>query len=189
MGREGREGLFLALASTRSHLAPILDVVLAHLNDAFNPQCAECLDEYGHFCDTRPPGNVSSSSSSGGGGAHGGPISCTSQHGECPVPDGGWLGVCPTTCRTCPGWSIPGGGRTLWLVLTCFCTTGPLLVWVTLPFLRGEGELRNGCYGILSPRRCVPKREATPALTVFAVEKEKATDASSVSDEKLEGGV
>ena len=42
---------------------------------------------------------------------------------------------------------------------------------MTLPFLRGEAELRQGCYGICSPRRFVPKAVGTPTMKTIAVER------------------
>lgn len=164
----GREGLFLALASARSLLTPVLDVVLGHMNEELNPNCPACRDEYGHFCaDALAARNRSGASAALGG------LGCGTQHGSCPLPDGlgGWGGACPATCRGCPGWSIPGGGRTLWLALLCFSLSGPLLVWATLPFLRGDAELRQGCYGICSPRRFVPKAVGTPTMKTIAVER------------------
>ena len=32
---------------------------------------------------------------------------------------------------------------------------------------QGEGELREGCYGVCSVRRCLPERASTPKLTVI----------------------
>ena len=154
----GREGLFVALASARTHLTPLLDVLLGHLNQAYNPNCPACRDDYGHFCSLLVPvHNVSWGADAVADGAS----TCGTQHGACVLPtDSSTWGSaartgCPTTCHDCPGWSIPGNGRYLWLALTVFSLCGPLLVWLLLPFLRGEGELRRGCYGVVSAQRCV----------------------------------
>ena len=160
----GREGLFLALASTRAHLAPLLDLLVGHLNEALNPNCPQCRDAYGHFC-ARPRDEDD-------------PLaSCGTQHGECPVPGNAsrWPdadGACPSTCHGCPGWHLPGEGRYLWLALLALSLCAPLLVWAALPFLRGEGEMGRGCYGVCSWRRCClwwwpGTATATPNVRVF----------------------
>lgn len=76
----GREGLFLALASAREHLAPLLDIVMGYVNEEFNPNCLECRDAYGHFCALA---NATTTTT-----IDGGPIACSTQHGPCPAPSG-----------------------------------------------------------------------------------------------------
>jgi hypothetical protein len=165
----GREGVFLGLASARDHLTPILDVALGRLNAAFNPNCPECRDRHGHFCAVdlsvaaaagvpRAAGNSSAAALAYG-------LACGTQHGLCEAPAaalgpgqaGGWLpGGCPSTCRQCPGWTIPGGGTHLWMALLAFSLAGPLLTVLLLPFLRGEGTFEDGFYGVLNIReRCL----------------------------------
>jgi hypothetical protein len=154
----GREGLFLAIASVRTHLTPLLDVLLGHLNDKLNPNCPDCRDEFGHFCSLLNGTAVDANGSIA--------MTCATQHGPCPPPSGDWIdGTCPRTCKSCAGWNIPGQGRDLWLALLGLSLCGPLLVWLFLPFLRGEGELHDGCYGVCSVRRCLPDRVASPNMT------------------------
>ena len=143
----GREGLFFAVASTRDLLTPIMDVFLGLLNGALNPNCPTCQDAYGHFC-----GQPISNSTMNG---------CASQHGLCtPPPQDGWMPTasglnitCPLTCFSCPGYELPLEGRPLWFVILLVSMAGPFIVWVALPFLRGYGTLKGGCYGVLDWRR------------------------------------
>ena len=192
----GREGIFLALASSRDLLMPALDVLMGYINARYNPKCGACEDRYGHFCSIATAGGAGAGTAAAGvvvGSATAAAAvgSCATQHGVCPPPDGGWMRasgrdlplwgdsaavvsaaattttttfssssaahavVCPTTCHQCPGWSLPGGGRELWIVLLVFSLTGPLLAWAALPFLRDESAGRaDGCWGVCSPRRC-----------------------------------
>ena len=59
------------------------------------------------------------------------------------------------------GWS--GDAESMWLVVMLTSMLSPLLVWILLPFLRGEGTLRDGCFGIT---RCSRTRIAGICGTV-----------------------
>lgn len=183
----GREGIFLAIASTRDLITPVMDVVLGRLNEALNPNCPHCQDEYGHFCSLAAlhlanATASSSSSTSSSPAADAASVGCFSQHGLCTPPSpSGWLEaeagttaaasptlltsddgsvslpltiICPSSCRSCPSYALPGGGADLWLVLTLISGAGPFLVWVALPFLRGEGaSIYDWAYGVFRPSR------------------------------------
>ena len=78
---------------------------------------------------------------------------CASQGGVCPAPPGGWLvdpvtavTTCPRTCQVCPGWS--GDAATMWAVVLLTSLTSPILVWIGLPFLRGDRARDDDCFGI-----------------------------------------
>ena len=48
----------------------------------------------------------------------------------------------------------------MWLALLGFSLCAPVLVWAALPFVRGDGgALRDGCYGVVSTRRCARRTE------------------------------
>lgn len=144
---------------------------LGWLNERHNPNCngaLGCRDRYGHFCSepvtvffaegddgtaaTRETDGRASSSSSrlvnltaaGGDG-------CASEQGICDTPASGWAvaaggGVlCPSTCQDCIGWE--SDARALWTIVLLMSLVSPALVWLCLPFLRGE---RDGATGVLA---------------------------------------
>ena len=46
------------------------------------------------------------------------------------------LQSCPESCAACPGWT--GDGKTLWLIVLLTSLSSPIMVALTLKFLRGD---------------------------------------------------
>ena len=49
---------------------------------------------------------------------------------------------CPASCAACPGWA--GDGRTLWLIVLLTSLTSPVMVALSLKFLRGQEQDHAG---------------------------------------------
>lgn len=147
---EGREGVFLALLSLKSLFTAIPSTAFnGWLNAAFNPNCPSCRDmrDGGHFCSERAPFNLtahhkllSGSNSSG--------WACRAAGGEHHLCiggsfDPGLVGTtaaeldCPATCQQCPGWS--GDASTMWQIVLWTSVSSPLMVMLTLRWLRADG--------------------------------------------------
>ena len=134
-GRDGREGIFLALLSLKNLITTLPSTALnGWLNAAFQPNCPLCRDRTGHFCSDV--------------------VTVNSSYAACRASDGGQLCVgkdyspllhaasasalhCPDTCRTCPGWE--GHADVMWLIVLISSLTSPVLVMLTIRFLR-DGE-------------------------------------------------
>lgn len=53
---------------------------------------------------------------------------------------------CPTSCRECPDWTGSAElGRQLWIVVLLTSLSSPLLLYICLPFLRGDECKLGGC--------------------------------------------
>jgi len=122
----GREGVFLAFASAREALTPLLDVLYGYLAQAYVPNCRDlgCRDEYGHFCDA-PDKSLNT---------------CSSSRSLCEVVLQENL-ACPTSCQDCPGWS--SDPFMLWGIIAGSSIAGPVMVWLLLPFIRA-----GSCRGV-----------------------------------------
>ena len=135
---KGREGLFFALMSLKNLIiGPPSSAFNGWLNAEFNPNCPECRDKHGHFCDTLSPD---------GGGV------CQSQTPVTCVGDAFYNATvefkvlvmalekpCPSTCFECPGWTgTVEQGYMLWKIVFLTSLSSPVLVWLFLPFLRGD---------------------------------------------------
>ncbi len=133
----GMEGLFFAIGSARSILGPLGDVVMGAMNEKYNTNCLDCRDQFGHFCQ-----NLSNTNGS---------LQCVSVQESCglfPPAGGDTEPTCPTTCLECPTWE-PTDPSAFWFLLMLFSTLSPLSVWFFLPFLRGDRDRNDGCYGVL----------------------------------------
>jgi len=141
---DGREGVFLALLSLKSLVTTIPSTAFnGILNSAFVPNCPACRDHKGHFCSS--PAALGGGGEGAAGGAAGSAacasptMSCVG-HGFAPELSGADLAslVCPDSCQACPGWT--GDGQTLWFIVLVTSLTSPLMVVLTLRFLRGPDE-------------------------------------------------
>jgi len=148
---DGREGVFLALLSLKSLITTIPSTALnGYLNSAFVPNCPQCRDSHGHFC-AAPRALAPDEAAQGwlerglGPAAH---FACASEVEACVgtgfaeelsaanLTDLTGLRSCPESCAACPGWT--GDGRTLWLVVLLTSLSSPVMVALTLNFLRGR---------------------------------------------------
>ena len=148
---DGREGVFLALLSLKSLITTIPSTALnGYLNSAFVPNCPQCRDSHGHFC-AAPRALAPDEAAQGWLGrglepaAH---FACASEVEACVgtgfaeqlsaanLTDLTGLRSCPQSCAACPGWA--GDGRTLWLIVLLTSLSSPVMVTLTLNFLRGR---------------------------------------------------
>jgi len=122
----GREGVFLAFASAREALTPVLDVLYGYLAQSFVPNCRHlgCRDNYGHFCGLSGAERRSCSSFLDG-------PPCEVVPNETSVT---WIS-CPNSCQECPGWE--SDPVTLWAIVAGISAAGPVMAWILLPFLQG----------------------------------------------------
>lgn len=81
---------------------------------------------------------------------------CSSQNGICPPPADGWMPAdgadldrmlelmpevqCPQSCHQCPGWELKAEPEAEWFTVQAITLMSPVLFWVFLPFIRGEGS-------------------------------------------------
>mmetsp|Transcript_32414 Transcript_32414/g.73456 ORF Transcript_32414/g.73456 Transcript_32414/m.73456 type:complete len:225 (+) Transcript_32414:281-955(+) len=128
----GLEGLFFAIASARSIMGPLGDVIMGSLNEVYNPNCLDCRDQYGHFCEV------------------------LTEDGQCSTVQENCEGFtldanmkCPSTCLECPTY-VPTNPSTCWYLLTVIGIATPLCVWLLLPFLRGGYSRDESFYGTLT---------------------------------------
>jgi len=132
---EGREGAFLALLSMKNLITTIPSTALnGWMNDVFNPNCPACRDVHsGHFCSELAPLNATFD----GCRAPGSGQLCTDEPGHSMsmiAPHEAGL-HCPTHCHQCPGWQ--GDPRTMWMIVLVSSISSPVMVMLSLPFLRG----------------------------------------------------
>ena len=135
----GLEGLFFAVSSARSIMGPLTDVLMGKINSEYNPNCPDCRDQYGHFCD-----HISSEDD--------GSLQCISSQESCDIFLDNNQQSCPTTCLDCPSWQ-PTNPSTCWWLLMLASIATPLSIWAFLPFLRGNHNRDDHCYGLLSCSR------------------------------------
>ncbi|KAL1500034.1 hypothetical protein AB1Y20_012711 [Prymnesium parvum] len=135
---DGREGVFLALLSLKSLVTTIPSTTLnGYLNAVFNPNCPTCRDDVGHFCDEQIKLNATAYACRAGGY-----ITCVGlkYSPELISSDPASL-QCPSTCVQCPGWQ--DGAQTMWLTVFLFSVASPIMVQLSLPYLKsvdGKGQ-------------------------------------------------
>lgn len=141
---DGREGVFLALLSLKSLVTALPSTALnGWLNAAFQPNCPECRDPTGHFCWLPRALNESVAVCATGhskfdtaciGDGYGSEL-----HHRLGSGEGMFHGLnCPSTCVQCPGWE--GHADLMWLIVLLSSVTSPVLVHLSLKFLRGPGD-------------------------------------------------
>lgn len=125
----GQEAVFLTIVSFVPYLPRLLvGIVNGWINQTFLPNCRECRDKVGHFCDTHVEGSLLHAAR------------CVSQLGE--QCDGAHMerlaheGTCPATCEGCPSWKARP--RTMFAIVLAMALSSPVLITLTLPHLRGE---------------------------------------------------
>eukprot|EP00965_Chrysotila_dentata_P045722 1518592-Pleurochrysis_carterae.AAC.3 len=136
---DGREGIFMAMLSLKSLITTVPSTAFnGWLNSAFNPNCESCRDAAGHFC---AEDTVTHSAHA----VHAVEYACRTANTLCvgghfnpalTAIAGEQAPVCPSTCQECPGWE--GGATTMWLIVLLTSVSSPLLVALTLRFLRKE---------------------------------------------------
>ncbi len=132
----GNEGLFFAISSARTVMGPLTDVVMGAINQKYNRNCPECRDQYGHFCQNSTSKNEGS-------------LQCASVQESCSIVLDNKQQSCPQTCLECPTWE-PTDPSTCWFLLLLASLVTPVCIWFFLPFLRGNNDQNDKCYGILS---------------------------------------
>ncbi len=141
---DGREGVFLALLSLKSLVTTIPSTAFnGILNSAYIPNCPACRDHLGHFCSA--PRALTAAESAGtaaraAAACATGAMACVGKD-FAPELSGANASslACPDSCEACPGWT--GDGATLWLIVLITSLSSPLMIALTLRFLRGpEGE-------------------------------------------------
>lgn len=137
----GSEGLFFAISSARSIIGPLTDILMGAINENYNPNCPECRDQYGHFCKT-----LSTDEDDNGN------LQCVSAQESCDIFLESNQQSCPETCLECPSWE-PTDPSTCWYLLLLASIATPISIWFFLPFLRGQHDRSDKCYGIFSCTR------------------------------------
>jgi hypothetical protein len=132
----GSEGLFFAISSARSVMGPLTDIVMGAINQKYNSNCPECRDQYGHFCSIPTSEDDSN-------------LQCSSVQESCNMFINNNQQSCPRTCLECPTWE-PTDPSTCWYLLLLASIVTPMCIWLFLPFLRGNHNRSDKCYGILS---------------------------------------
>ena len=141
------------------------------MNAEFVPNCHDCRDSVGHFCDTPfANGSLLGCASRGALGTFCPNVKHLVVTAEL-EPNSSAAGAsrtgasaaaswCVSTCRQClppalspsahlpEGWS--GDAATMWTLVLLISLLSPVLTWLLLPFLRGEGTMDNRCFGIMS---------------------------------------
>lgn len=135
----GSEGLFFAISSARTVMGPLTDVVMGAINQKYNSNCPECRDQYGHFCQDRFSEDEDS-------------ILCVSVQESCSLVLDNNQQSCPRTCIECPTWESTDPS-TCWYLLLLASLVTPMFIWFFLPFLRGNYDRHEKCYGMLSCSR------------------------------------
>lgn len=111
---------------------------------------------------------------------------CSSQNGACPPPAAGWMSadgvgleleynlmpevLCPQSCHQCPGWELKAEPEAEWITVQAITLMSPVLFWVFLPFIRGEGS-KATLYDIFvcNARRLYASELAAHALVLMSV--------------------
>ena len=110
------------------------------LNAAFQPNCPNCRDSSGHFCDHVARLNASffaCQTSDGSEMCVGAAYDGSMYAPELVARSADEL-HCPSTCKECPGWE--GHADVMWLIVLISSVSSPIMVMGTLRFLRGEGD-------------------------------------------------
>lgn len=172
----GKEGLFFAIATMRALIGPVADYAVGLLNAKYNPNCTNCRDQYGHFCDS-PLHNETT-----------GLYQCASEEAVCEALTSTVRMDCPSTCPQCPGYQ--SNPSALWFLIFLISLITPLVLWIALPFLRGTGgDLKDRCYGIF---RCNLRRvmgiwgarpEASAAQRLAMYKKVRAHSTDTISND------
>jgi hypothetical protein len=132
----GSEGLFFAISSARSVMGPLTDFVMGVINQTYNSNCPNCRDQYGHFCEYLFSDDQDN-------------LQCASAQESCNIFLDNSQQSCPKTCLECPTWE-PTDPSTCWYLLLLASLVTPICIWLFLPFLRGNYDRSDRCYGILS---------------------------------------
>jgi len=132
----GSEGLFFAISSARSVMGPLTDFGMGVINQTYNSNCPECRDQYGHFCEARLNEDENN-------------LQCASAQESCNIVLDNNQQSCPKTCLECPTWEATDPS-TCWYLLLLASLVTPMCIWFYLPFLRGNYDRNDKCYGILS---------------------------------------
>jgi len=111
-------------------MGPLTDIIMGRINEKYNANCADCRDQYGHFCSQN---------------ADDGNNQCVSAQGSCDL----FLESCPTTCLECPTWEYTNPSICWWLLMLASMAT-PVFIWLFLPFLRGNRNRDDHLYGLTS---------------------------------------
>ena len=131
---DGREGIFLALLSLKNLITALPSTALnGWLNAAFQPNCPLCRDKLGHFCSDVA---VVNSSYAACRAAEGGHLCVGSQYSPQLAATSASQLSCPATCVACPGWE--GHADVMWLIVLLSSISSPIMVTLTLRFLRGD---------------------------------------------------
>ncbi|EOD28069.1 hypothetical protein EMIHUDRAFT_235276 [Emiliania huxleyi CCMP1516] len=145
---DGREGVFLALLSLKTLVTALPSTMLnGWLNMHFQPNCESCRDTIGHFC--------SESLNISAGDAQSLGVNTAVPMHACRAEESGHLCVggdfsprlvtpldsssflqCPSTCVECPGWE--SHASEMWFIVLICSISSPLMVSLSLRFLRGE---------------------------------------------------
>lgn len=133
----GSEGLFFAVSSARNVMGPLADFLMGAINEKYNTNCPDCRDQYGHFC-----GNLSMENAED-------TLQCASVQESCDLFLDNQQQSCPQTCIECPSWEYTNPS-TCWYLLMLASIATPISVWFFLPFLRGNYNRDESCYGIFS---------------------------------------
>eukprot|EP01047_Picozoa_sp_COSAG01_P058683 COSAG01_NODE_6945_length_3429_cov_1.860961_2_plen_210_part_00 len=155
MAPTGREGVFVALSQVKNLLmAPVGSFVSGWLNDHYQPDCHACRDARSdgnnHFCSVAV--NATSCATPAVVGTDGESLV---DRPACVAPARGWrlagaagpaaastvVVQCPSSCSDCPGWESDTAA--MWRVVLLLSVISPVLVWIGLPFIRGEGRRAN----------------------------------------------
>jgi len=147
---DGREGVFLALLSLKTLVTALPSTMLnGWLNMHFQPNCESCRDTIGHFC--------SESLNISAGDAQSLGVNTAVPMHACRAEESGHLCVggdfsprlvtpldsssflqCPSTCVECPGWE--SHASEMWFIVLICSISSPLMVSLSLRFLRGEDD-------------------------------------------------
>ena len=135
---DGREGIFLALLSLKNLITALPSTALnGWLNSAFQPNCPQCRDAFGHFCSSMRVVNASyamcrtAGDYSCVGGDYSPRLHAVGEHAVSELH-------CPSTCRDCPGWE--GHADTMWLIVLISSISSPLMIMLSIRFLRGDAQ-------------------------------------------------
>jgi len=136
---DGREGVFLALLSLKSLVTALPSTAMnGWLNAVFQPNCPACRDALGHFCSDVAILNASYAACRASDGHE---LCVHGDYSPLLHAESASLLHCPSTCRQCPGWDSQTA--TMWLIVFFSSVSSPIMVMLSLRFLRGDGQPNN----------------------------------------------